>query len=248
MLKLISINIETNKHYDRILPFFQRENPDVVCLQEAPESFANELQRLGFETFFTPMCIDKDPTSDELTTIGLIMASKFPFESKAIYYHKPTDEIVLFDRSDFHNTVSDAYIFSSIKTQEGIYNIATTHPLKTKDGAEDDFQIGIINVMLEKLALEESHIICGDFNIPRGYNSNYNLIAAKYKDCIPETYKSSLDKDLHVKGHNEPNGPITDVYMVDYIFTQPPYRAEHVRLEFGLSDHAGIVAEINKTD
>lgn len=248
MLKLISINIETNKHYGRILPFFQNENPDVICLQEAPETFAVELQKLGFETFFTPMCLAKDSTSDGLITMGLMFASKHPFESKAIYYHKPTDEIVLFDRSDFHNTVSAAYIFSSFNTPEGIYNIVTTHPLKTKDGTEDEFQTGIIKVLLEKLADEESHIICGDFNIPRGYNSNYNLITDNYRDCIPDTYKSSLDKELHVKGHTEPNGPITEVYMVDYVFTQPPYQVENVRLEFGLSDHAGIVAEINKTN
>jgi len=33
-------------------------------------------------------------------------------------------------------------------------------------------------------------------------------------------------------------------FMVDYIFIQPPYRAENVEFIFGVSDHAAVVAEV----
>lgn len=39
--------------------------------------------------------------------------------------------------------------------------------------------------------------------------------------------------------------PIFEEYMVDYIFTQSPYWADNVKLKFGVSDHAAVIAEIN---
>lgn len=33
--------------------------------------------------------------------------------------------------------------------------------------------------------------------------------------------------------------------MVDYIFTQPPYDVKNVKLVFGVSDHAAIIADIS---
>ncbi len=36
-MKLISINIEINRHYDTVLNFLKKEKPDVVCLQEVLE-------------------------------------------------------------------------------------------------------------------------------------------------------------------------------------------------------------------
>jgi endonuclease/exonuclease/phosphatase family metal-dependent hydrolase len=247
MLKLISLNIETNKHYEKILPFFIKENPDVICLQEAPESFSTELQKLGFETYFAPMFLLDDLVGEDISEVGLLIASKFPFEAKANYYHKPAEKIIIHERENLNGTVAAAYIFFNIKTPKGIYNIATTHPLKTENGPENEFQNNHIKSMLSLLSEEPPHIICGDFNIPRGYNSNYIEMTNKYSDNIPGSYCSSLDRNIHRLGKEKISRPIFDIYMVDYIFTQPPYQAENVRLEFGVSDHAGIVAEIQKT-
>ena len=33
-MKLISLNIELNRHHDLVLPFLKKEKPDVICLQE----------------------------------------------------------------------------------------------------------------------------------------------------------------------------------------------------------------------
>jgi hypothetical protein len=40
-MKVISLNIEGNKHYELVLPFLHTENPDVICLQEVLEDDVN---------------------------------------------------------------------------------------------------------------------------------------------------------------------------------------------------------------
>ena len=126
------------------------------------------------------------------------------------------------------------------------YKIATTHLPDTEDGLETEFQIRSINNLLQCLDQENPHLICGDFNIPRGYNSLYNNICNNYQDNIPTNYKSSLDRTLHHMGNKIIDQPIFDEYMVDYIFTKIPYETKDVRLEFGISDHAGVVASVYK--
>ena len=78
--------------------------------------------------------------------------------------------------------------------------------------------------------------ICGDFNAPRG-RPTWDAIAAKYKDNIPEHYKSSIDA-MHRAGALP--------YLVDGIFTTPGYRADNVELHEGISDHKAITATITK--
>lgn len=59
MLKLITLNIEMDKHYSRFLPFLDSEKADVICLQEVPESALLYFHERGFATVFAPMIIKK---------------------------------------------------------------------------------------------------------------------------------------------------------------------------------------------
>ena len=54
-MKLISINIELNKHYKTVLDFLKQENPDVICLQELlGDDFENFKKVLGKQGIFKP--------------------------------------------------------------------------------------------------------------------------------------------------------------------------------------------------
>jgi exonuclease III len=50
-IKLITLNIEGDRHLDRVIPFLQKENAHVVCLQEVLQSnvelLKKELQMFG---------------------------------------------------------------------------------------------------------------------------------------------------------------------------------------------------------
>lgn len=248
MLKLISLNIETNKHYHRVLALLNKENPDVMCFQEVPKEFLSHIERLGYETCFVTRRTIFDENGDSFEE-GLLLASRFPFEAETKLYHKEkilvqNPSLVRSDNSTDTRFDDYSYIIAKIFVDDKIFNIATTHLMVTADGLANEFQAKGVAELLNQLESEDSHIICGDFNMPRGYNSLYNEFTKYYTDQIPLKYKSSLDRNLHRCGNMQLNQPIFDEYMVDYVFTKLPYQARNVRLEFGVSDHAAVIAEI----
>lgn len=245
MLKLISINIEGRLHFDTVTEFLKNENPDCMCLQEVPTEFLKIIESMGYHVTFVPMQHQIDTLGEY--TEGICIASRIPFSSYAKYYHQPETQLpqnVPTTKSQMHHP----YIFAEIKDGQGdIYNIVTTHIMVTADGLADEHQIVGVTKLLELLSDEPDHLICGDFNMPRGYNHLYENMTAVYKDNIPAQYKSSLDKNLHrLSGCTDLNAPIFDIYMVDHLFSRADYHISDVRLQFGISDHAAIVATISK--
>lgn len=244
-LKLINVNIEKDKHYDTVLAFLDKEKPDVICMQEVPEVFLSHFKELGFYTEFAP--IFDEVLNGEKHTIGVAIVSKHKFAARPQYYHRSSNDLKILNTDDYAGTYAGVYLFANINIDGGDFNIATTHAPKSPDGKEDDLQTKCLNIALRQLSKEDPHIICGDFNMPRGYNKLYEEFIKQYSDTIPARYTSSLDRSIHRLG-NVPNlnAPIFDIYMVDYVFTQPPYIASEVRLEFGISDHAAVIAQISK--
>lgn len=244
MLKLISVNIEEDRHYDLVINFLQKENPDVVCLQEVPETFLETLVKHGYTCSFAKMFSAEHVANN--TSVGVAIASKTPHIKSVNYYYHNIPE------PRQHNvnklTTEMAYVYLSAKlTHDGEeYDIRTTHPPVTRYGVSDKEQEIAIEKLLTLLKLDNPHVICGDFNIPRNINHLYNNFIINYTDAIPLKYKSSLDQNIHKFGNVVLDDLIFEKYMVDYVFTQSPYKATDVRLEFGISDHAAIVAMISK--
>ena len=55
-IKLITLNIEGDKHFNSVLPFLQEQNADVVCLQEVFELDLDLfIDALGGHITFTPL-------------------------------------------------------------------------------------------------------------------------------------------------------------------------------------------------
>jgi endonuclease/exonuclease/phosphatase family metal-dependent hydrolase len=245
-MKLLTVNMEGVVHLDRIKTLVATELPDTLCLQEAPDLFADALHTLGYATSFAPMIIRQQLGREFIE--GVMIASRFPFTAKTSYYYRAQPTIVQFNETDKEGTISHPILMAAVATPtEGTYMIGTTHIMVTKDGAESEHQRKGITALLHQLASEVPHILCGDFNMPRGYNPLYTDVTKQYTDTIPLHYASSLDRNLHRLGNNpQLTRPIFDTFMVDYIFTQPPYQAHNVRLQFGVSDHAAVVADITR--
>ncbi len=246
-MKIVSLNVEGNNHYKRVHAFLRDEQPDVLCLQEAPAYFSQTLRALGYSTAYAPMKIET--MNGETYEAGILIGSKLPMVARENYYYG-SRELVTVHKHDVERTDREIhpYLIATVKDTDGAeYEIATTHLMVTKDGLADDYQRQGCEAFLALIDAEPAHVLCGDFNMPRGYNELYEVVTKHYTDTIPATYKSSLDRDLHRMGKSTGlNAPIFDTYMVDYLFTQPPYEAKNVRLQFGISDHAAIIGEITK--
>jgi exonuclease III len=71
-MKLVSINIEWNKHLDTVLPFIRTEVPDVLCLQEVDFSNLKDFEALGYASTFLPYTLDRFAESSGEFGIALL--------------------------------------------------------------------------------------------------------------------------------------------------------------------------------
>lgn len=240
-MKLISLNIEGKRHLTKIHSFIKSELADVVCLMEAPEDLQHWLEEQGYFTTFAPMLLREQ--DGQQFTEGLILASKVVHNAEAFYYYQPATAIRAFDGQNKRDTIAHAVLFASIAD----YNIATTHFTWNPVGeTADENQATDLVTLLTHLRTKPPHVLCGDFNIPRHHNSLYEELLQHYTDTIPVTYHSSLDPKFHRASENTDLQKLFTQFMVDYVFTQDPYRASGVRLQFDLSDHAAVVATITQ--
>lgn len=243
-MKLITINAEGEKHLDRILPFIEREAPDVVCLQEIFRTHLPRFEALGYTTTFLPMV--RKILDGVHTDFGVVICSRHPISNiRPIHFHDTSGEIHNFDTEHKVLAVNNPSLIVTVTCDGKEYRIGTTHFTWAVDGRiSSESQVRDMDTLLTFLKTEEPHIMCGDFNIPRNINPLYSRLIEHYTDTIPLSYSSSLDKNLHRCGTDPERQHMFTSFMVDYIFTQPPYSASDVHLEFGISDHAGVIATI----
>lgn len=240
-MKLISLNIEGNRHLDTVLPFLEKEQPDCIALMESPADMLQLLGKLGYHTTFSPMTYKHQ--DDNYFEMGILFASRSQHKATSHYYYRPnTHGVAEYNRNDKRNTIAHSVIFAEMDN----VNIATTHFTWNPVGETADLnQTTDLKALLSYLKNHPAHILCGDMNIPRHQNSLYEELTKHYTDNIPLEYKSSLDRNLHRFGGTAELQKLFDSFMVDYAFTQPPYQADNTRLEFGISDHAAVITTIN---
>lgn len=246
-MKLISLNIEGNKHLERVLPFLERELPDVLCLQEVPEPEISRFAELGYEVYFLPMIIRPvlGVNAEEGVLYGVRTETTSLLEKREYYFTRPEGGVSLYDATQEALGVNSACIMADIVFGEKTYTIGTTHFTWTPHGPNpSNTQRASMGNLLRALSGEKPHLICGDFNIPRGKSPLYEKLTAEYRDEIPETYASSLDPKLHKLGGQKDYEELFTSFMVDYIFTKPPYTVSDVHFEFNVSDHAGVIATV----
>ncbi len=243
-MKLVNINIEGDKHLDRIIPFIRKESPDVLCLQEVLETDLEAFKKIGYAYEYLPMTLEPGGIS-----IGIALCSKEEIEHVTKQYYRDTRPgLHVHDRDDKANTIKNGIIFTRCSHEHTSYPIATTHFTWTPHGdVPNAEQITDMDTFITFIATHEPHIMCGDFNIPRKFNPLYEKLVEHYTDAVPLSYASSLDATLHRCGGVPDKRQMFESFMVDYVFTKPPYTAHDVHLEFGISDHAAVVATIGKS-
>lgn len=247
-ISLMSINIEGNKHWERVLPFIDERQPEVLCLQEAFEPDLHLLHERGYTTHFLQM--QYKPYENTYAFFGVVVATKLSVLSeKNLYYHRHSHaDDTPFEQDNKRDTSHHGCALVTLEKEGVPLIVASTHFTWTPDGLTSPEQEADMTELLAVLEGIEPHVFCGDFNIPRGLNPQYDRLCERYTDTIPTTYASSLDKEFHKAAQIPEEAHACDTRMVDYIFTQPPYKAENVQLHFGISDHAAVVARITKAE
>ena len=246
-IKLVSLNIERDKHLQRVIPFIQSEKPDILCLQEVCQKDLVHFQKLmGSQYHFSPSGIH---TVDGATNVeGEAVFSRLPATQWfAEQYAGPdtltehNDEMSTREKNEY---VKRTITGCEIQSGTSVFRIATTHFTWTPDGLPDAYQREDVRNMLDATTRMGEMILCGDFNAPRG-GEIFAFINTHYHDAIPPQYKTSIDVSLHRMGKERPEQLVDK--MVDGLFMTHGYKASGVRLESGVSDHCAVVAKIHIT-
>lgn len=246
-MKLVSLNIECNKHYERFLPFLKKENPDVICLQEVlEEDFEFIKKELGCQGIFKPFEYVVSPHPNYVNLLGKkfgnAIFSKNIIDSGYFFYWG-LEENCRVSYEEYRQRREDlrSYVLMWVDIQDEsgkTYRYVTTHFPVTKEGESTPHQLEILEPFFRKLDEFGEFVLCGDFNAPRG-KETFTRLSKKYTDNIPDTYVTSIDQHLHRMKNIQ--------FMVDGLFTTPKYIASDVSLIDGVSDHMAIVATINRT-
>lgn len=244
MLRLISVNIEGDCHLDRVIPFLEKEQADIVCLQEVFEADLPRFKKeLAMHAYFVPTVIlePKNPhhRMSPKGLWGLAIVSTHALNSfHSLYYadHENVSGLPYYTEKDPDGR-KKALAIAEIVVEQQLYKILTTHFTWSHDGKPTQRQQDHLSKLLSLLEKEDEFVLCGDFNAPRG-RMLWNKIAQKYKDNIPLSVNTTIDGNLHQAG------PIP--YVVDGLFTTPLYKVENVRVISGVSDHMAIVADVRK--
>ena len=250
-MKLISINIQNNLHNEKVLELVKKENANVVCMQELLEEdfdfFKRSLNMDG--VFCIWRYIEHSSCRDMIgKKEGVAIFSKNIVESGSIFY-KGKKENMLLSFDDYISSPlyshNNGLAWVVVNNNIGLpIKIVTTHLPVTQvgmsgpyvEGESTPFQLEIVDKLINTLKAFGELVLCGDMNAPRG-RGTFTRLSKTFKDNIPETYKTSLDQNLHrVKGLQ---------LMVDGLFTTPLRQVSNVKLVDGISDHMAIVAEIN---
>lgn len=235
-LKLISLNLEKDRHFERVLPFLKQEKPDVVFLQEVLEKdmilLESTLKMKGFftilESFMWKGC--REPGGQALLT-------NLPLIRRQDTYYRGEEDFPPFIEltPGCAEKINRALSLINVVKDGQTYCLAHTHFTWAPDGKPSAKQEHDLDVLFDILSPLSEFVLCGDFNAPRG-TPIFDKLAAKFKDNIPSYVTTTLDKKWHKAGDLQ--------LVVDGVFTTPQYHVESITLVDNLSDHFAIVANL----
>jgi exonuclease III len=242
-ITVLSLNIEKNRHYDRVLPFLLQNDFDVICLQEVMEDDWKSLQQKtsSYGVYVTSSVYIGDHYKDLYgKKQGVAIFSKHTISNQRslFYWGDETmfDAPVHDQDQDIQKYYAHPLLVADITLpDESIYTIATTHFPVTHEGAPSYEQTRIMPTFLKTLQELPSCILCGDFNAPRG-GLIFSQIASVYRDVVPQEYMTSIDQELHRKKGIQ--------FMVDGMFLTDDYVAKGVHFKNGISDHMALIGTI----
>lgn len=239
-MKFISVNIEGNKHFDRLSPFFKQEKPDVLVLQEVFECDLQVIKELtGLENciFYPQANVIKPNIHLPLRGMwGVAVFAKEIIDQEAFYYLRHQDgEISVLD-DQYPNIIDRVALAVKVRVDGQNFQVVTVHFTWSGGAAVNEEQNRDYAVLKTFLNKFDELILCGDLNTPRG-EKIWDDLAAKYTDNIPVELETTIDKNLHKSGK--------DIRLVvDALFTSRHYLAKNVRVVSNTSDHMAVVAEL----
>ena len=238
-LKLLSLNIEYDRHLDEVTQTIAAHLPDIVCLQEVFEKDCVKLAAAGgYQVKFAISTLM--PEGGEGNTSprswGLAVLTRVPVHNQTVAYYADDPRIRIYkERNDPRRVL----LMTELQHEGRSYKIGTIHFTWSMAGEATDEQRADFVRLKQVLMPYPDYVLCGDFNSPRGgemfakFTDELGLV-----DHLPPHVTTTIDPKHHYAGALE--------LVVDTIFSTPDYRATDIQVLEGISDHKGILARIER--
>ena len=225
--------------FDDTLDFISHERPDVVLLQEVYEGSLERISNaLGGQIVFSRMCrLSMTDREEDAEGWGVAIGSRYPLLNATESYYDATriepGKLVLNNGSDHSHSLLQA----QVAVGSARFNFGTTHFTWHNRAEPSDEQLGDFKILDDILGRTPDLVLTGDFNSPRGHPI-FDSIAQRYRDNIPVDVDTTNDAGVRPEAAWR--------LVIDGFFTSGHYRVPNLRMVQGLSDHKGILAEVQK--
>lgn len=238
MVKILSVNIEGDKHLKEVLTLLKREHADIVCLQEVFQQDYHQLRRdlhlSGTFVAIAQINTGGPPGFNRRGLFGIALLCKRSARFGYTYYVKHRGQKVPAYNGK-PNAGHRALLYLRLTNPD--LTVATTHFTWSAKGRTTHMQRRELNSLFRVLERVRPTVLCGDFNAPRG-GEIFDQLSTRFVDQIPKKITTTLDPTLHYsKG--------VDDVVVDGFFTDKNIRVDEIRLVHGVSDHQAIVATVS---
>lgn len=239
-LKLLTLNIESYRHLERVRPLIAEHSPDVLCLQEVLERDLPSLTAIGgYTAKYAIEAFLEVPASGGGQTVeawGLAVLTRVPIRFQGVHYYSPEKSIPVIQEPDDPRSV---LIMTELEHAGQIIRFGTTHFTWSPNGTISNAQREDFACLKRVLSEYPDYVLCGDFNAPRG-REMFSLFEDELHltDHLPPDIRSTLDPKFHRAGDLQ--------YVVDTIFATREYSVRDVKVIDGISDHKAIGATIGR--
>jgi endonuclease/exonuclease/phosphatase family metal-dependent hydrolase len=239
-LELLTLNIEGDRHLDRVCDAISRHLPDVVCLQEVFEADCAQLAATGpYQLMHAATAgpnTKRESGAVPKGTWGLAVLTRIPVHTQTVISYADASGCRSGQQtSDFRRAVAVTELMCNARP----FRIATTHFTWSPGGCISEEQRQDFSQLKKIMGHHPDYLLCGDLNAPRG-----GELFAKFTDDmalvdhVPPTVLTTIDAKYHRAGALE--------LVVDAILATPEYRVGNVRVLDGLSDHKGLMVTVDR--
>jgi endonuclease/exonuclease/phosphatase family metal-dependent hydrolase len=252
-IKMIQVNIWKGKFLNELVAFLQKENADIITMQEVTA---------GNENFCTDKTVDLFPylkktlgmygalapryfiDSQKQSYIGVCVLTKYPIITQNIVWLKKHTEILIKSQERLKRTQCNV-LDVLVKGDKGVFHVLSTHGALTRepvDTPEKIRQAKLLSNYLRKLG-DAPFLLGGDLNMPPKTQVISLLDEVAHNTSHGSTITRTTHPIIHKTAIIKPAG-----LLVDYIFTSKHFNVRAIDTPaVTVSDHLPVRAELEVT-
>ncbi len=248
-IKLITLNIwKQSNLQEKAVDFINKENPDVICLQEVYNGTDKKLklQYRSLEFFKKKLRLTHSqfaPTFRDITKEdhldaeqGLTIFSRYPIvKTDVTFFDLPYRVFYDYEKTpEIFPKIPRLLQYVKIKVENNFLNVFNTHGIWDSFGLDNERRLKMSEVIVKNIKSKENVILAGDFNVRPDTQAIRNI-----EKHLKNIFKNELRSTFNMRRKTEP-GFATAV--VDMVFVSNNMKIiDHYCPDADVSDHLPLV-------